>query len=56
MRNVLKISPGDSVAVALTPLNAGDDIEVDGKTITLLDDIPAGHKVGPSTPCTKGSM
>ena len=45
MRNVLKISPDDSVAVALTPLKAGDAIEVDGKTITLLDDIPAGHKV-----------
>ena len=44
MRNVLKISPDDSVAVALTPLKAGDAIEVDRKTITLLDDIPAGHK------------
>ena len=45
MRNVLKISPDDSVAVALPPLKAGDAIEVDGKAITLLDDIPAGHKV-----------
>ena len=45
MRNVLKISPDDSVAVALTPLKAGDAIDVDGKAITLLDDIPAGHKV-----------
>lgn len=45
MREVLKISPGDSVAVALVPLKAGDTVEVDGETITLLDDVPAGHKV-----------
>lgn len=45
MREVLKISPGDSVAVALVPLKAGDTVEVDGEIITLLDDVPAGHKV-----------
>ena len=45
MREVLKISPGDSVAVALAPLKTGDTVEVDGEIITLLDDVPAGHKV-----------
>lgn len=45
MREVLKISPADTVAVALMPLKAGDTVSVDGEAITLLSDIPAGHKV-----------
>lgn len=55
MRNVLKISPDDSVAVALTPLKAGDAIEVDGKTSRCSMTFPPATR-WPSTPCTKGSM
>jgi altronate hydrolase len=41
----IKINPADSVVVCLRPFKQGEIIEVDGKTITLLQDTPAGHKV-----------
>lgn len=40
----VKIHPDDSVAVALRPLHAGETVTVTDNPITLLDDIPAGHK------------
>jgi altronate hydrolase len=40
----LKINPTDNVAVALTDLQKNESVTVDDKTITLLSDIPAGHK------------
>lgn len=45
MKEYIKINPADNVAVAITPLSKGAVIEVDGKSITLVTDIPAGHKV-----------
>ena len=44
MRDVLKISAGDSVAVALTALNAGKTVDVEDQQVTLVADVPAGHK------------
>ena len=41
----IKINPADSVVVCLRPFQKGETIEVDGKSITLLQDTPAGHKV-----------
>ena len=41
----LKINPVDSVVVCLQPKKKGDVIEVDGCSITLSEDVPAGHKV-----------
>ena len=41
----LKINPADNVAVAITALPAGEKLTVDGKEITLNEDIPAGHKL-----------
>lgn len=41
----IKINPADSVVVCLRPYKKGEIIEVDGKSITLLQDTPAGHKV-----------
>ncbi|MBR2238812.1 MAG: altronate dehydratase [Prevotella sp.] len=41
----LKINPADSVVVCLQPKKKGDIIEIDGKTVTLSEDTPAGHKV-----------
>ena len=41
----IKINPADSVVVCLCPMKKGETIEVDGKSITLLQDTPAGHKV-----------
>ena len=45
MTDILKINPADNVVVAIQPLSAGAVIEVDGKQITVLEDIPAGHKI-----------
>ena len=41
----LKINPADSVVVCLAAKKQGDIIEVDGKSITVNQDTPAGHKV-----------
>ncbi len=40
----IRINPSDNVAVAIEPLHKGDIIVVDNISITLKDDIPAGHK------------
>lgn len=43
---LIRIHPSDNVAVALTPLKAGQTLDLPwGGTITLLDDISASHKV-----------
>ena len=44
MKSFIKIHSSDSVAVALTPLSAGSVLQVDGRAVTLLEDIPQGHK------------
>ena len=45
MKRCLKINAADSVAVALADdLKAGEVVEVDGKAITLKEDIGRGHK------------
>ena len=44
MNPFFKIHPDDKVAVALKTLSAGDILNVDGSSITLLEDIPQGHK------------
>ena len=41
----LKINPADSVVVCLQGKKKGEIIEIDGKTVTLNQDTPAGHKV-----------
>lgn len=41
----LKINPADSVVVCLQPKKKGETITVDGKTVILNQDTPAGHKV-----------
>ena len=41
----LKINPADNVAVAITALPAGEKLTVDGKEITLNEDVPAGHNL-----------
>ena len=41
----LKINPADNVAVAIAELPEGETIQVDGKTITVKQTVPAGHKV-----------
>lgn len=45
MSNLIRISPKDNVAVALLDLKALENHELEGINITLVDDIPFGHKV-----------
>jgi len=45
MSNYIHIDAADNVAVALTDLPKGTVIEVDGRNITLLNDIARAHKV-----------
>lgn len=44
MKTYIRIHPADKVAVALCPLSAGTVISIEEKEITLLEDIPQGHK------------
>ncbi|MBO8458754.1 MAG: UxaA family hydrolase, partial [Bacteroidetes bacterium] len=45
MTDILKINAADNVAVAIVPQKAGAQVNIDGKSIQLLQDIPAGHKI-----------
>ncbi len=44
MQEYIKIHQNDNVAVALTPLEKGKHVTVAGDEITLIEDIPQGHK------------
>ena len=44
MKDFIRINPADNVAVAINPLSAGMKVNIDGIDITLVSDIPAGHK------------
>ncbi len=43
-RDAIRVSDNDTVAVALRDLKAGEQVSLDGTTITLTSDIPAFHK------------
>ena len=45
MKELIKIHSRDNVVIALKPFSKGDVIEVEGSSITLLDDIEKGHKI-----------
>ena len=45
MAELLRITPQDNVAVALTALSSGQNVTVDGIALTTVTDVPAGHKV-----------
>ena len=44
MKPFIKIHPADTVAVALSPLKEGTEIQIDNQTVVLTEDIPQGHK------------
>jgi altronate hydrolase len=44
MQEFVKINSKDNVAVALSDLTKGMTLEVDGVAVTLIEDIPRGHK------------
>ncbi|HKG90636.1 MAG TPA: altronate dehydratase family protein [Gemmatimonadaceae bacterium] len=41
----VRVHPSDNVVVAVEALPAGSEVEVDGGTITLAAEVPAGHKI-----------
>ena len=45
MKTIIKINENDNVVVALDDLNKDEIIEVQGKEITLREDIKRGHKI-----------
>ena len=45
MNKLVQITPKDMVAVALQALSAGETIDYGAGSVTLLEDIPMGHKV-----------
>lgn len=45
MKQVIKINPADNVAVAITDLARGSNINIDGTEFILKSDTPAGHKI-----------
>ena len=45
MQDMIRIAPGDNVAVALQPIAAGQAVAVDGLTVSAAEDIPQGHKM-----------
>ncbi|MDR2027534.1 MAG: altronate dehydratase family protein [Prevotellaceae bacterium] len=45
MNKFIKIHPADNVVVAVETLSAGEQLEDSGKNITVLNDIPSGHKI-----------
>jgi len=45
MNKLVRIAPGDMVAVALFPLKAGEAVSYGAGEVTPLEDIPMGHKV-----------
>ena len=44
MQEAIRINKCDNVAIALKPLLKGQVIIIEEKSVTLLEDIPAGHK------------
>ena len=45
MANVIRIHDKDNVAVALSPVKAGEAAAAGNGTVTALEDIPQGHKI-----------
>src|SRR5215467_12368196 len=43
--SAIHLNPADNVAVARVPLAPGMELRVDGVPITVLDAVPAGHKI-----------
>src|SRR5215467_10108901 len=43
--SAIHLNPADNVAVARVPLAPGTSLRIDGIALTVLDAVPAGHKV-----------
>ena len=45
MKKFIKIHENDNVAVALQEVSAGTAVDLEGFSVTALEEIPAGHKI-----------
>lgn len=45
METIIQIHPSDNVVVALAAIAKGEELIVNGQTVTALEDIPRGHKL-----------
>ncbi|MFK7696080.1 UxaA family hydrolase [Paenibacillus sp. HJGM_3] len=45
MNNWVRLSERDHVIIALQPFAKGDTVNVDGVELSILDDVPKGHKI-----------
>ncbi|MFD3261248.1 UxaA family hydrolase [Paenibacillus lentus] len=45
MQRLMKMNPRDTVAVALRPVSAGEELNFDNQILKALEDIPQGHKI-----------
>lgn len=45
MKNILQLNQKDNIVCALSPLKPKQKIEIKGKEIEVLSDIPVGHKI-----------
>ena len=43
--DVIKINSADNVGVVLSPVFAGQELDLDGSVVTALADVPFGHKI-----------
>jgi SAF domain. len=53
--SAIHLNPTDNVAVARVPLAPGMQLRIDGAPLTVLDHVPAGHKVA-LTPIAQGEI
>ncbi len=49
MNSVLLLSPLDSVVIALRPIETGESVSFGAQSITLRNNVPAGHKISIAT-------
>ncbi|WP_307393771.1 UxaA family hydrolase [Paenibacillus anaericanus] len=45
MQQLMKMNPRDTVAVALRPIQAGEELHFDDQMLLIQQDIPQGHKI-----------
>jgi altronate hydrolase len=56
MTEVLRIHPLDNVGIALTALQAGQTVQAGQQTVSVAEDIPAGHKIALQTLATGATV
>jgi altronate dehydratase len=42
---LVRLSPEDNVAVAVSAIQAGETVMLEGRPVTAVEPIPAGHKI-----------